>query len=198
MPYKNDEDRRKHNKRYYLKNNVKEMKRAKQWAKDNPERIKEHREKWRKSNSEKIKKFAKLYRINNKEKISKYRKEWITKKRKTDLKYNLNHRIGTLIGFSLKGNKKGRHWESLVGYTLGDLIKRLKRTLPKGYTWQDYLQSRLHIDHIIPKSVFNYTKPEHIDFKKAWALSNLQLLPAKENLTKNAKLNKPFQPALKI
>lgn len=30
---------------------------------------------------------------------------------------------------------------------------------------------------------------------KDWALKNLQLLPAKENMTKNAKLEKPFQPS---
>jgi len=104
--------------------------------------------------------------------------------------------ISSSIRIMLKGNKQGRHWEDLVGYELNDLIKRLKKTIPKGYTWQDYLDSKLHIDHIIPVSVFNFTKPEHLDFKKCWALKNLQLLPAKENLEKHNKLDKPFQPCL--
>ena len=117
---------------------------------------------------------------------------------RTNPKYNLNRRIKGLIGLSLKGNKAGRHWESLVDYTLNDLIKRLNNTMPVGYTWKDFLTGKLQIDHIIPKKVFNFTKPEHTDFKRCWALSNLRLLPAKENLNKAAKLFRPFQPALKI
>ena len=97
---------------------------------------------------------------------------------------------------SLKGKKAGRRWEDLVGYTLNDLFKRLKSTMPEGYTWQDYLKGKLHIDHIIPKSVFNFTKPEHPDFLKCWALENLRLLPERENIIKSNHLTRPFQPAL--
>lgn len=103
-----------------------------------------------------------------------------------------------MIWKALKGNKAGRHWEDLVGYKLNDLIKRLKNTMPKDYCWQDFMEGRLHIDHIIPKSAFNYTNTEHIDFKRCWSLDNLRLLPAKENLIKHNKLYKPFQPALAI
>jgi hypothetical protein len=55
-----------------------------------------------------------------------------------------------------------------------------------------------HIDHIIPKSVFNYTDAEHIDFKRCWALKNLQPLWAGENMSKGDSLVKPFQPSLAI
>lgn len=168
MPYKNKKDKKKQNKQYYLENKDKLIEYAKQWKKDNPEKVRKSKRKWRKN------------------------------KRKTDLRFNLTYRILKAISKSLKGNKNGRHWETIVGYTLGDLIKRLKKTMPKGYNWQDFLNGRLHIDHIIPKSVFNFTKPEHPDFKRCWDLSNLQLLPAKENIIKSNKLTKPFQPALKI
>ncbi|MBA7582514.1 hypothetical protein ES708_24444 [subsurface metagenome] len=98
----------------------------------------------------------------------------------------------------LKVSKNGKGWETLVGYTTNDLKKRLRKTMPKGYTWQDFLSGKLHIDHIIPIAVFNFTKVEHIDFKRCWALSNLQLLPGKENMVKGDKMDKPFQPALRI
>jgi 5-methylcytosine-specific restriction endonuclease McrA len=62
-------------------------------------------------------------------------------------------------------------------------------------TWENY-GSEWHLDHKIPLSVHNFTKPEHSDFKKAWSLKNLQPLWAEDNLKKNAKLNKPFQPSL--
>ena len=88
------------------------------------------------------------------------------------------------IYFALQANKAGRKWESLVGYNLQDLIERLSATMPKGYSWDDYLRGELHIDHIKPKSFFRYTNADDDQFKKCWALTNLQLLPAIENIKK--------------
>lgn len=76
------------------------------------------------------------------------------------------------------------------------LIKRLKATIPPGWTWEDLLQGKLHIDHIVPQSAFNYRNAQDQDFKRCWALSNLRALPAKENLAKGTKLLQPFQPSL--
>lgn len=192
-------------KQYYKNNRQKMINRNKQRYKDDPERAKIYQEKWKKDNPEKVKGYRECnpekerkrnrqYRENNREKINNYEKN----RRKTDLKYNLNCRIKLGIYESLQGNKAGRHWEDLIGYTLEDLIKRLKKTMPKGYTWQDFLNGKLHIDHKIPKKAFNFTKPEHPDFRRCWALKNLQLLPVEENLSKGSKLSKSFQPALKI
>ena len=115
---------------------------------------------------------------------------------KTDLKFNLNGRMRTAIGATLKGNKNCRKWENLVGYSVDKLMEHLKKTMPKGYSWGDYLKGKLHIDHIIPISAHNFTKTEHTDFKRCWALKNLRLLPAKENRIKFNHLGRPFQPAL--
>lgn len=135
----------------------------------------------------------------NPEKIREMKRQQSNRRRKTDLKYVISKNTSRAIRLSLgKSVKAGRHWEDLVGYTLSDLKKRLQKTLPKNYTWQDYVNGELHIDHIIPISAFHFSKPEHPDFKKCWSLSNLQLLPAKENLIKSDKLEKPFQPTLKI
>ena len=177
--HKNNLEKERQRIKLYHKNNLeKERQRSKQWAKNNPEKINKANKKWQK----------------NPEKRNNYERN----RRRTDLKINLNHRISIAIGLSLKGNKAGRHWEDLVGYNLTDLIKRLNKTIPIGYTWKDYLNGDLQIDHKIPKSVFNFTRPEHTDFKKCWALSNLRFLPAKENLIKSNHLIRPFQPALKI
>jgi len=153
---------------------------------------------WTKEYWIKVRKYRKKYCKDNYKKLKEYSARYYRNRYRTDLKFNLNSRITGGIRISLKGNKNGRHWENLVGYTTKDLIKRLQKTMPKGYDWNDYLEGKLQIDHIIPKSVFNYTKPEHTDFKRCWALSNLQLLPAKENLVKNNKLSRPFQLALQI
>ena len=145
----------------------------------------------------KSKKFLKITSSNHYR--WKGRKKAMRERQKKDLKYRLNHRIRNLITCHMKkSQKKGRHWEDLVGYTVTQLKKRLQKTIPQGYIWQDFLEGKLHIDHIIPISAFNFTEPEHTDFKRCWSLNNLRLLPAKENIIKGAKLEKPFQPALAI
>jgi len=189
----------------------------KQWRKNNPGYMKEYGIQWRKENFKKIEaygrkyyqehkqehkdemnKYSRQWRKNNPEKVKETRRKYYTKKYKLNYKFRLSVKMCSSIKKTLKGNKAGRHWENLVGYTLNDLIKRLKKTIPKGYNWNDYLEGKLHIDHIIPISVFNFDCSENPDFKNCWALSNLQLLPAKENLIKGNKITRPFQPALKI
>lgn len=190
--------RKEYRKQYYIKNKEKELEQNNQWRKDNSERVKENVEQWKKNNPKKIKQYQKKYRQNNMEKVKENYNQYTKNKRRIDLKYNLNRRIGNAIWWTLKDNKNDRHWENLLGYSVNDLIKRLQKTMPQEYTWKDYLNGKLHIDHIIPISAHNFTKPENPDFKKCWALNNLRLLPAKENLIKGSKLTRPFQPALKI
>lgn len=183
-----------HQKRYYKNNTEEILKRHQQWREDNPE----YDKLYYLDNKERKKEYNKQYHKNNHERIMENTKQWQKNKCRTDLKYNLNKRMSNKIRLSLCGSKMGRHWETLVGYTLDDLTKHLKSTIPQGYRWEDIFGGRLHIDHIIPKSVFNFTKPEHIDFKRCWTLSNLQLLPAEENCSKSNKLTKSFQPTLAI
>lgn len=193
------------NKEYRKKNKVKCLKANKKWRDSNPEYIKQwkklnidYNSKYYEEHKEDIKERHKKYYKAHCKEIMKYRNKYEKVKRKTDMKYNLNNRIRILIWKSLKGNKNGKHWETLVGYTLDNLMKHLIKTMPKGYIWQDYINGKLHIDHIIPIFAFNFSKPEHTDFKRCWRLENLRLLPARENMIKSNKLTKPFQPALKI
>lgn len=150
--------------------------------------------KYRHNHIDEVKNWGKEYRQLHKIE----RNENKRKRRKKDLKFRLNLNISTAIYFSLKGNKNGRHWEELVGYTLMELKSHLEKTIPDEYTWQDYLNGKLHVDHIIPISVFNFSEATHLDFKRCWALKNLQLLPAIENLKKQNKLNTAFQISLVI
>jgi len=117
----------------------------------------------------------------------------------TPEKRKIRHRISAAMRKAIKQGKAGRHWEELVDYTLEDLIKRLKSTVPDGYTWEDDFvngNNILHIDHKIPMAVFNFESAEGIDFKRCFALENLQLLPALENERKSSKIEEPFQPCM--
>ena len=89
---------------------------------------------------------------------------------------------------SLRGNKKGQHWESFVKFSADDLKTHLELTMPKGYTWNDFLSGDLHIDHRIPIAIFNIKSVKSKGFEACWALENLRLLPAFENCSKRDKL----------
>mgnify|MGYP001573329522 CR=1 FL=1 len=129
-----------------------------------------------------------------------YEDEWKLKKDiiKSILshKFKLNKNISIAIYRSLKDNKNGRHWEQLVGWTLDELKIHLERQFRGSMGWINY--GEWEIDHRIPISAFNFDCSDHIDFRRCWALSNLQPLWAKENLSKNDKLNKDFQPSLAL
>lgn len=199
---------KRYRKKYYQKNKEKNKEYHKQYYQENKENIKEQSKQCYQRDKEKWKEWGKRYYQEHKKKIKEYQKQYYQSKKgkekrskrdniryRTDIKYNLSRRISYMIHQALHdgSGKQGRSWETLVGYTTGQLKRHLKRTMPDGYSWQDYLEGRLHIDHIFPKSIFNFTSPEDIDFQRCWALDNLQLLPVKENISKGAKLLKPFQ-----
>jgi hypothetical protein len=106
----------------------------------------------------------------------------------------LEGRLSTYIYKSLHGKKSGNHWESLVGWNIKTLIKRLEKQFSDGMTWDNY--GKWHIDHIIPQNAFHYTSPNDIDFKRCWALSNLKPLWAEDNIAKSNKILSPFQLSL--
>lgn len=120
------------------------------------------------------------------------------RRRKIDSRFALTARMRTAVHQTMKrkgGAKAGRTFQ-LLGYSVEDLEARLRKTMPPGFTWEDFMSGALHIDHIIPLDAFNYTSVDDLDFKRAWALTNLQLMPAIENIQKNASLFEPFQPSL--
>ena len=62
-------------------------------------------------------------------------------------------------------------------------------------SWLNY-GSVWEIDHRIPLAAFNFKTIDDLDFHKAWHIKNLQPLGVRENRSKGAKLEKPFQPSL--
>jgi 5-methylcytosine-specific restriction endonuclease McrA len=55
-------------------------------------------------------------------------------------------------------------------------------------SWDKFMTEEIHIDHIIPRAYFYYESEEDQDFKDCWALSNLRLAWAKDNLHKQDKM----------
>lgn len=147
-----------------------------------------------KANRNKILSRIRAYQKTHKKERNAYERE----RRKIDSKFKLNGDISGLIRRSLKGNKNGNHWEDLVGYTLNDLKKHLEKRFTEGMSWDNHGLKGWAIDHKILIAAFNFTSPNHRDFKRCWALKNLQPMWAKDNQEKSNKLDKPFQPSLLI
>ncbi|MBZ9984959.1 hypothetical protein LB521_27885 [Mesorhizobium sp. BR-1-1-8] len=117
-------------------------------------------------------------------------------KRATD-KGKLDSNISRAMRKSLEvGKKSRRSWQSIVGYTVGDLMIHLESQFLPGMTWENY--GEWHIDHKVPLAAHYYETPDDIDFKKAWAITNLQPLWATDNISKSDSLSSPFQPSLPL
>ena len=118
-------------------------------------------------------------------------KKYQTDRRKTDERFRLDRDISRSIRRALKITirNKENHWKIILGYTIRELKAKLISTIPEGYTWQDYLDCRLELDHIKPIRIYKYSKTTHIGFRMAWDLDNLRLLPKKINRIKGGSLN---------
>ena len=196
---------------------------SKKYREDNPEKAKAAVDRWKNADPARAKKSVRnsyhknklkytskkrLHYVNNKEKYIKEANERRSKNPKKYREYdnrssaryratkvgNIRGRISAQISNVMRGKKMGRRWEILVGYSAQELIAHIEKLFLDGMSWEN--RHKWHIDHIIPVSAFNFTKPEHRDFKRCWALKNLRPLWAKDNMRKHAKLDKPFQPSL--
>ncbi len=119
---------------------------------------------------------------------TKIRRNLYMKKLRKNPIFRMHASISSHMNESLRcayRNKDRRSWETLVGYTKEDLKIHLESLFKDGMSWDNY--GKWHIDHIRPVASFNITSAECEDFKKCWALENLQPLWAEENFKKNKK-----------
>lgn len=144
------------------------------WKKANPERVAEEKRRYFKAHPEKCSEAHKRARS------------------KPHGRLNIN--ISNHIRYSLRCGKNGHHWETLVGYTVSQLKKHIEKQFKDGMSWDNY--GKWHLDHKIPISKFNFEKPLDDDFKRCWALKNLQPLWALDNMKKHCKIDKPTQTSL--
>ena len=166
------------------------------YRKANPQRVRENDRRWRKEHQERDATSNRRWREANIEKVRMLYRRYGRELRSTP-RGKLSRNVSFLIGDSLCNNKNNRHWEDLVGYTVDILKKHLEKRFKPEMTWENY-GAYWHIDHKIPIAAFNFEKPEDLDFRRCWSLKNLQPLESKQNMSKGAKIDKPFQPSLSI
>lgn len=101
-------------------------------------------------------------------------------------KYAVSQSMSVAIRTSLKNRKTGDHWEGILGYTVVDLMIHLEALFAPGMTWENY--GEWHIDHITPRTAFDFSSPMDPGFRQCWSLGNLQPLWARDNIAKSDRL----------
>lgn len=181
---------------HYRQNREAEQKRSKDYYLANRqaaiEAAKKRREAWRRDDPDEYRAYererVRRWREKNLEQSRKSRREYVADRTKTDPAYRLNAALSRAVRRGLEDGKRGRGWESLVGYSLSDLISHLERQFLPGMSWETYGRHGWHIDHILPLVSFDYQTPDDPAFRACWALTNLRPLWAADNLTKGAKV----------
>jgi hypothetical protein len=157
-----------------------------------------------------LKAASQKYEKTDKSKL-RYQRYGATAKGKALVKKNNNKRRAKLgeklcdavrhgICRSLKGNKNGRHWETLVGYTLKELMVHLEKQFQPGMTWDNYGNGKgqWSVDHILPRTYFHFENDKDADFLRCWQLGNLQPMWHIDNIKKRDKIITPVQNSLDL
>lgn len=130
------------------------------------------------------------YAEKNKEKITafkyNYRRTDEYRKRNRDFIKNNKHivtyrNVLNNVVKRLKLNKNNKRSIDLLGYSIQDFKIRIESQFKPGMTWENH--GEWHIDH--KKAIIKFEK--NTDIRIINALSNLQPLWAKENLSKGVK-----------
>lgn len=125
----------------------------------------------------------KVYYTENPDKRGKPSKEKAREKSlKSYYKNRIARNIGRRIRQSLFGVGKSVSWTKLVNFSLDELKIHLEKQFTEGMSWDNY--GEWHIDHIVPVDSFRITSESCEDFRKCWALDNLQPLWKLDNLRK--------------
>ena len=85
----------------------------------------------------------------------------------------LSNRMAAGVKRLLRGQKNGRPWETLVGYTIDDLRSHLEKLFEPGMTWENYGKNGWHVDHIRPMTAFVFVSYKDPEFRLCWSLDNL-------------------------
>lgn len=131
-------------------------------------------------NKESVKIRVNKYRVNNQEAISERKAKHY---KENPLLAFIRHTISRIE--SAKGSKRKERTMITLGYSQDEFIEHIESQFIDGMCWEN--RSEFHIDHIKPVSLF--LKEGITDIKIINALSNLQPLWAKDNLSKGAKYN---------
>ena len=164
----------------------KEIQRKKQYILNNPEKHAQSQHNWYLKNKGEHRAYGKNYYNNNKERIRDKARIREQERRKEDLVFKIKKALRSRLRSALRSKSKKGSAVKDLGCSIEEVIQYLESKFFPGMSWENWAPHGWHIDHIIPLSRFDLTKPDEV--KKACHYTNLQPLWAFENLSKGAKL----------
>jgi hypothetical protein len=157
---------------------------TKQWVSNNLDKHRRdsarRRREWRVKNIEKAREIDR--RLDFKRKPQK--RLWEQQYRRTNISFRIAKNLRARIRKLLRGQGRAPH---PLGCSGKDLMLYLESKFEPGMSWENY-GSVWHVDHIVPCSVFDLSRPDHQT--ACFHFSNLQPLFAVENIRKGAKYAK--------
>jgi hypothetical protein len=169
-----------YNKKYREENKGRAALVHKLYYKENKDKVNAIRKRYYKENKDKASMYRKRHAEGNKDKVALYKKQWRTKNPLIIFTRSSLQRIERAVGYD-----RIVRAEIEIGYTQKEFINHIESLWVDGMSWDN--RSDWHIDHIKPLSLF--IKEGVADPVIINALSNLQPLWAKDNLSKGAKYN---------
>lgn len=150
------------------------------------ERVLEYRRRWQKENRESRNASATKWRRKWKEEngiqfVSKYQRE----RRKVDLGYKISGNLKNRIRWTLRGVKRSKKTEALLGCSTEEFLQHLENKFHDGMSWENYGVA-WEIDHVTPIALFDLTRADHQ--AQCFHYSNLQPLTVTANRAKRIKL----------
>ena len=189
---------RKRSRKSYIKNREKiiqkgktpqKRKYMKEYYKKNKKKFDEVSKKNYQKNREKIIKKSKIWHNKNIERSRMNHNIWSKNKRETDIHFKIRGNISNAVWAKLvkcRGSIKDGKIAECLPYTIEELKQHLEKHFTRGMSWENY--GKWHIDHKIPDSSFKYKSTKDLEFKKCWALENLQPMWGIDNLIKGKKI----------
>ena len=160
----------------------------------NKSHINKKNSQWYQNNKQECNKTKRKWQRNNKDKVKEYKRKCNNKRRKTDIKFQIQHNLSNRILHAIKGNVKSKRTAELLGCSIEQFISHIEKQFSNKMpnkctnelmTLRNHGPKGWHIDHIIPCSNFDLFNA--IEQQKCFNYTNLQPLWWYDNLEKSDK-----------
>lgn len=169
--------------KYRSENRDKLRESSKAYARNNRQYFNDYKRKQYHSDPQRFLIYNKNWQKKNADKHRATRRKYVARRLKQDLNYKLRSYLRSRIHFCIKNNVKSASSGKLLGCSIDDLKIYLESKFEVGMSWQNYGRNGWHVDHIIPCSIFDLSKPDHQ--KRCFHFSNLQPLWEPDNIRKS-------------
>lgn len=171
----------KSDKEYYRKNKAKINVQNRKYREKNKEKLAAKKREYIEKNKGKV--AARIRKYNKKPEVKERINKRLRERRKEDPLFRLTTNMRNALNSSLKRaqTKKQQTSFKYISCSPSFLLERLeKMRIERG------LDASAHVDHMMPLDSFDLSDPEQL--RRAWNISNLQLLSAEDNFKKSNKV----------